>query len=164
MTVLVGGVGQLYQGDLDIGRRATEQLPRESFGSDVLVEDLSYGAVAVAQRLEELRPEAFVLVGAVERLRPPGAVERRPIAGLELPVEELQLAVGEAVTGYVTLDLVLEVAHALGVLPERTVAIEVEPVLPGPSERLSPEGERGLEEAVELARDEVRRVQATVTT
>lgn len=97
-----------------------------------------------------------MLVGAVERLRPPGSVERRQVRDPGLPASELQLAVGEAVTGYVSLDLVIEVASALGALPERTVAIEAEPALPGPSEAMSPECRRALAEALALVRAELR--------
>ncbi|MEJ7744110.1 MAG: hypothetical protein WKF73_17155 [Nocardioidaceae bacterium] len=54
-----------------------ERLQAEDLGPGVLVEELHYGAVAVAQRLEDLRPDALVLVSAVRRGRPPGTVERR---------------------------------------------------------------------------------------
>lgn len=158
MTVLVGGVAQLYQGDLDLGRVATERLAGEDLGPAVLVEELSYGAVAVVQRLEELRPGALVLVGAAERDRAPGTVERRRAEPVERRPEDVQVAVGEAVVGYVSLDLLLEVAAGLGALPERTVAIEVEPANREPSETLSPPARAGLERALELVRDEVRRV------
>ena len=67
MTVLVGGVSELFQGDLDLGRLAVARLLDEDLGPGVLVEDLHYGAVAVAQRLEEVRPDTLVLVGAVRR-------------------------------------------------------------------------------------------------
>ena len=164
MTVLVGGVGQLYQGDFDLGRRAVEILAAEELGPAVVVEDLSYGAVAVAQRLEDLRPTALVLIGAAERGRRPGTLERRSIDGLHPPPDELQRAVREAVTGYVTIDLVLEVAFALGVLPPRTVTIEVEPVLHGPADRLSPEVEGMLARVAELAREDVRHALSTRST
>ncbi len=95
-----------------------------------------------------------MLVGAAERGRRPATLERRRIRGIDLPADELQRAVREAVTGYVTIDLVLEVAFALGALPPRTVIIEVEPALPGPADHLSPEVERVLPEVVRLAREE----------
>lgn len=155
MTVLVGGVGELYQGDLDLGRHIVERLAQEGLGADVLVEDLHYGAVAVVQRLEELRPDLLVLVGAAQRGRVPGTVERRPIDGVDLPVSELQRAVGDAVTGYVTVDLVVQVAFALGALPAHTVAIETEPVRLGPSDHLSGEVAAALDEVVELVRAEL---------
>jgi hydrogenase maturation protease len=158
VTVLVGGVAELYQGDLDLGRVAVERLAGEDLGPGVLVEELSYGAVAVMHRLEDLHPRALVLVGAAERERPPGTVERRRHAPVERRPEEIQVAVGEAVVGYVSVDLLLEVAEGLGTLPERTVAIEVEPASREPSETLSPPAQEGLERALALVREEVRRL------
>ena len=153
--ILVGGVAELYQGDLDLGRRAVERLAEEDLGEDVVVEDLSYGAVAAVQRLEDLRPEALVFVAAHPRGRPPGTVHRRDVVAPALAAAELQAAVGDAVTGYVTIDLLIEVGHAFGVLPPRTVCFEVEPASVRPSEHLTPEAEAGLEEALDLIRDEV---------
>lgn len=158
MTVLVGGVSQLYQGDLDLGRRAAERLGAEALGPGVVVEELHYGAVAVAQRLEELCPTAVILVGAAERARPPGTVQRRRVRCSPAPTEVVQHAVADAVTGYVTIDLVVDVGTGLGALPARTVTVEVEPARTGPSEDLSPEAEAGLEEALELVRTELRRL------
>lgn len=158
MTLLVGGVGQLYQGDLDLGRRAAKRLAAEDLGPDVRVEDLHYGALAFAQLLEELRPEALVLVGAVERGRPAGKVERRWVGSPDLAPEALRGAVEGAGVGYVSMDLAVEVPWALGTLPERTIAVEVEPARTEPSEELSPEGAAALEAAVALVRAEVRRV------
>ena len=156
MQVVVGGVSHLYQGDLDLGRVVVEELQREELGPHVVVEEFSYGAVAVAQRLEELRPERLVLIGAAERGRPPGTVERRVVAALPESPDEVQRAIADAVTGYIALDLVLEVAHGLGALPPRTIAIEVEPARTEPSEQLSPQAEAALAQAVELIRSEVR--------
>lgn len=158
VSTLVGGVAQLYQGDLDLGRRAADRLASEELGSDVRVEDLHYGGVAVAQQLQDLRPEALVLVGASCRGREPGAVERRRVRDPGLPPEELRRAVEEAATGYVAIDLIIEVGAGLGALPDRTVAIEVEPVRTEIAESLSPEAENGLEAALEIARIEVQRL------
>lgn len=155
MAVLVGGVAELWQGDLDLGRVAAGRLAAEDLGPGVLVEDLHYGAVAVAQRLEELRPEALILVAATARGRPPGSVHRRVIGPPAITSEEAQAAVGDAVTGYVTVDLVIEVAWALGTLPDRTIAIEVEPVDTSPGEELSELARSGLETALALVRDEL---------
>jgi hypothetical protein len=154
-VILVGGVAELFQGDLDLGRLAVLRLAEEDLGPGVLVEELSYGGVAVAQRLEDLRPDVLVLVAAHARGRPAGAVQRREIDGPALSPAESQLAVGDAVTGYVTIDLLVEVAAALGALPPRTVAIEVEPASVRPAEHLTPEAEAGLEEALALVRAEV---------
>ena len=155
--MVVGGVGHLYQGDLDLGRVAVERLAHDDLSDDVAVEEFSYGAVAVAQRLEELRPELLVLVGAVERGRAPGTVERLEIGELKLgdPLET-HGAIADAVTGYIGLELVVEVAHGLGALPPRTVTIEVEPAQTEPSEHLSPQAEAALARVIELVRSEVR--------
>jgi len=123
----------------------------------VLVEDLFYGAVAVAQRLEELRPDVLILVGAVPGGRPPGTVERRDYRPKPIRPAEIQRAVGDAVTGYVGIDLVLEVAAGLGALPRRAVAIEVEPARVTSSEQLSPEAVAALEHALVLVREELAR-------
>ncbi len=159
--ILVAGVAELFQGDLDLGRRAVERLEAETLGPDVAVEELSYGGVAVAQRLQDLRPDALVLVAGHPRGRPPGAVERREIGPPDRTPEELQLAVGDAVTGYVTIDLLIDVAAAFGVLPPRTVAFEVEPASVRPSEELTPEAEAGLDEALALVRAEVGALRRT---
>jgi hydrogenase maturation protease len=155
VRTLVGGVGELYQGDFDFGRRAFERLSREDLGAGVIVEELSYGAVAVVHRLRELRPDALIVVGAADRARLPGTVERRRIGDLALPIDELQIAVWESSTGFVSIDLLLAVCHGFDALPRHTVAIEVEPAKAGPSETMSPEAEAGLEEALELVRSEL---------
>jgi len=157
MTVLVGGVGELFQGDLDLGRLAADRFRAERLGADVLVEELHYGAVAVTQRLQELRPSAFIMVGAVRRGRPAGTVQRCRITAPRLEPAQVQAAVGDAVTGYVGIDLIVEVAGAFGALPPRTVAIEVEPASCSPGQELSPEAEQGLTTATQLVRAEVMR-------
>jgi hydrogenase maturation protease len=158
VLTLVGGVGELFQGDLDLGRRAAERLAALDLGPDVVVEDLHYGAIAVAQRLEELRPGALILVGAAARGRMPGAVERRWVAPFVPDPGEFRRSVEEAGTGHVSIDLVIEVAAGFEALPRRAVVIEVEPARADPSEELSAEAEGGLEEAVALVRLEAGRV------
>lgn len=158
MTVLVGGVSELYQCDLDLGRLAVERLAHEDLGPDVVLEELHYGAVAVVQRLQDLCPQTMVLVSAVRRGRPAGTVERRRIDPPDLSPAQVQAAVGDAVTGYVHLDLLVEIATGFGVLPPRTVAVEVEPESTGSGDGLSPVASAGLDAALVVVRNEVRRV------
>lgn len=157
MTIFVGGVSELFQSDLDLGRLAIERLQEETWAADVAVEELHYGAVAVAQRLEDVRPEVLVLISAVRRDRPAGMVERRRIDPPHISPEDLQAAVGHAVTGYVHVDLIIDVANGFGVLPRRTVSVEVEPEITSSGEGLSDSARLGLEVALDLARAEVRR-------
>jgi hydrogenase maturation protease len=155
-TILVGGVGELYQGDLHLGHVVLERLSGGAgLAADVLVEDLGYGAVAVLQRLQELRPRALVLVGAARRGRRPGTVEVRRVEPRQLDPEHVRQAVAEAVTGYVSIDLVLEVAQGFRALPPLTVVVEVEPARTDVATRLSPSVERRLEEILEAVRGEV---------
>jgi hydrogenase maturation protease len=158
VTVLVGGIYELFQSDLDLGRLAVEQLRREELGPDVLAEDLHYGAVAVVQRLEELRPDVLVLITAVRRDRPPGTVERRRVDPQRVDPRDFQAAIGDAVTGYVHIDLLLEVASGFEALPPRTVAVEVEPQRTDSGEGLSEPAAAGLERALDVVRAELRRL------
>lgn len=158
VRVLVGGVGELWQGDLDLGRVAAERLVAEGLGPGVAVEELHYGAVAVAQRLEELDPQALLLVTAIARGRPPGAVARRRVRALTPDPVRVQVGIGQAVTGYVDVDLLLLVAAGLGALPDRTVVVEVEPGETALSTELSPPAAAGLERALTLVRTELRRL------
>jgi hypothetical protein len=160
-VILVAGVAELYQGDLDLGRLAVERLGAEPLGDDVVVEEMSYGAVAACQRLEELGPEVLVLVAAHPRDRAPGAVDRREVGPADLPPEQLQVAVGDAVTGYVTIDLLIEVATALGALPPRVIAFEVEPASVRPAEELTPQAQAGLEDVLRLVRAELSSLRAS---
>ncbi len=158
MSTLVGGVGELFQGDLDLGRLAAERLQDAARPPDVLVEELHYGAVAVVQRLQEVGADTMILVGAVRRGRQPGTVERRLVQPMHLSLRDLQAAVGDAVTGYVGLDLIIEVATGFGALPRRCVVVEVEPEYTGSGEGLTDSAQAGLDCAVELVRAEIRRI------
>jgi len=157
VTVLVGGVGELFQADLDIGRRAVELLGGGQLGPDVYVEELHYGAVAVAQRLQELRPEWLLLVGAVEWGAAPGVVRRRLIRDLAPAADDVQAAVRDAAVGYVGIDLLLDVCAGFDALPARTVAFEVQPACSGPSEELSPQAQQALHAVATLVRAELAR-------
>ncbi|MGI8683682.1 MAG: hypothetical protein ACR2MO_01005 [Acidimicrobiales bacterium] len=155
--VLIGGVGELFQGDLDLGRVAAERLQAEDLGEHVLVEDFHYGAVAVAQRIQELKPAHLVLIGGIVRGRAPASVTRALVDGSAFDPADMQLAVGDAVTGYVSIDLVVEVAAGLGVLPGRTVTVEVEPASVELCDHLSAQVVDVLDEVLDLVRAEVRR-------
>ena len=153
--ILVGGVAELYQGDLDLGRHAVMRLSAMDLGEDVQVEELSYGGVAVTQRLQDLQPDALLLVACHPRGRVPGSIERREVGPVVLTPEELQIAVGDAVVGYVTVDLLVEVATALGAMPPKVVSFEVEPAVVEPLDELSPAALAALDQVVEAVRDEV---------
>lgn len=155
MGIVIGGVSHLYQGDLDLARTVLARLRRTELPPGTAVEDFDYGAVAAAQRLQELGPSALVLVGTAQRGREAGSVERRRVRASELSRGTIQDAVADAVTGHIGLDILLEVAAALGALPDYTVAVYVEPLITGPSERLSAPCEGAITDVVGLVLAEV---------
>lgn len=157
--LLVGGVGELLQGDLDVGRAVVERLRLEDLGPDVLVDDISYGAVAVSQYLEDLAPDGLIVIGAVSRGRPPGTVGRRQVMPDELlSVEIANGAIRDAVTGYVSAELLIDVTGALGSRPADTVLIDVEPHSTAPGEPLSDAVEAAVDAVVLAVREEVERM------
>jgi len=100
----------------------------------VVVEDLSYNPIAVVQWLEDEAPERrftrAVVVGGVARGgRPPGTVTAYRWDGVLPTDDEIQRAVGEAVTGVIALDNTLIVARHFGGLPPDVVVVEVEPAV-----------------------------------
>lgn len=153
-------MGQLWQGDLDLGRRAVEVLAAEDLGPGVVVEDLCYGAVQVSWRLDDLRPQGLVIVGAHARGRPAGTVERRIVEPFEIPADEARHAVDEALTGYLSVDLLVEVLAAFGALAPQTIVIDVEPQTRYPSCDLSLICAEALDAALALVRAEARRLAA----
>ena len=155
MRIVVGGVSQLYQGDLDLGRHVVELLKPLGWSMDVVVEDFYYGAVAVSQRLDDLKPDVLILVGAEERGRLPGTIERTRVDGSVPDVARARESVEAAVTGYVTIDLVIDVIKALGSAPGRIVVYEVEPKSTGPSAEMSEEAVEALRVVVGALRKEV---------
>ena len=149
MRVLIGGIGYLYLRDGSLGPAVVALLSRETWPPGVVVEDLSYGPVAVMQRLEDMKPpfDRLVLVGAVSRGRAAGAISVYRWTG-PLPDEtEIQARVGEAVTGVISLDNLLAVAGFFDTLPREVLVVEVEPQDEGWGEGFSP--------VIEAARSEV---------
>ena len=133
IRVLVAGVGHTNQRDLSIGPLLAEQLAAESgWPAAVDVRDLGYGAVQVSQDLhawQAASPYArAVLFGAAQRGRPPGTVatSRAPVAPPPDP-DLVQAHVADALTGLVSLDLLLVVARQFGALPTDVTVVEVEP-------------------------------------
>jgi hydrogenase maturation protease len=127
--ILVGGVGYTNLRDRSFGPLLTERLLLRDWPSAVVVEDLSYGPIDVLFKLQaEPRPfKLGIFFGAVARGRPPGCVDRYGWSTPTPSVDELQSRIGEAVTGVVSLENLLQILSHFGALPERTIVIEVEP-------------------------------------
>lgn len=157
---LVAGVGYPDLCDHSVGCLLAARWLEEEWPAGVVVEDLSYGPIAVVHRIDEARPRLrrFVVAGAVERGRPAGTLTSYRWDGV-LPedVEELQERVAEAATGVLSLDNLVLVTRALSKAPPEVVlVVEIEPLVEELGERLSP----AVEAAFERASDEVHALAA----
>lgn len=134
MRVLVGGIGYRNLADHSFGILVIDALAARPWPAGVSVEDLSYGPIAVVQRLEDvpgdLRFDRLVVVAAVERIgRSAGTLTVYRWDGALPATEEIQAAVAEAVTGVIFMDNTLVVAQHFGVLPPEIVVVECQPRL-----------------------------------
>ena len=75
-TVLIAGLGYLFQRDHSVGPAVVTALREQTWQAGVEIDDLSFGPIAVVQRFQD-RPDHFgrvVLVSAVVRQREPGGI------------------------------------------------------------------------------------------
>ena len=130
VRTLIGGVGYWYLRDGSLGPALVAELGREPWPDGTSIEDLSYGPIAVMQRLQDVTAslERLVLVSAVRRgRRPAGTVSAYRWDGKLPDEEQVQARVAEAVTGVISLDNLLAVAGFFGALPAEVLVVEVEP-------------------------------------
>ena len=140
MRVIVAGIGYRNLRDHSVGVMVTDLLEQHAWPDAVVVEDLSYGPIAVVQRFEDDPPERrfdraiFVAAAAREDGRAPGTVSAYRWDGILPSAELIQGAVCEAVTGVIALDNTLVVAQHFKALPAEVVVVEVEPEEHAPGE------------------------------
>lgn len=134
MRVVVGGVGYRHLRDHSLGIVMSDELEPWARPPHLLVEDLCYNPVAIAQWLaDEARAAPItraVFVTAVGRDdgRAPGTISAyrwdRALPG----GDAIQRAVSDAVTGVILLDNTLIVAEWMQALPPEVIVVEVEPM------------------------------------
>lgn len=146
---LIAGVGYSDLCDFSAGPLLASRLAGETWPPGVVVENLSYGPVAVVHRLDEERPpfDRLVVVGSVQRGHVPGTLTVYRWDGCLPDDGEIQERVSEAVTGVVGLDNLLIVTRALGVARPEVVVVEIEPRIEELGDHLSPEVASAVEEA-----------------
>lgn len=152
---LIGGVGYPDLRDFSVGPVLAERLAREPWPDGVVVENLSYGPVAVVHRLNAAEPafERLLVVGSVRRGRRPGAMAAYRWDG-HLPEEkEIQSRVGEAVTGVIGLENLLVVTAALGAAPSWVLVVEIEPLTEELGHEFTPAVAAAAERAAALLRE-----------
>ncbi len=162
MRAVIGGVGYRNLRDHSLGIVMSDDLEPLAQPPALLVEDLCYGPVAVAQWfLDEAREAPItraVFITAIGRDdgRAPGTISAYRWDHALPSEEEIQRCVVDAVTGVILLDNTLVVVEWMQALPEETIVIEVEPLEHAFGDEMSP--------AVAEAYTEVRRLALHVAT
>ena len=134
MRTVIGGVGYRNLRDHSLGIMMSDELEAQAEPPGLLVEDLSYGPVAIGQWLLDEAREApitrAVFVSAVARDdgRPPGTICAYRWDRVLPPTDEIQRCVTDAVTGVILLDNTLIVTAWMGALPDEAIILEVEPL------------------------------------
>lgn len=132
MRTVIGGVGYRFLRDHSFGVDIADELAVSARPPQLLVEDLSYGPVAVAQWFQAesaLQPiDRAVMIGAVERGRNPGTLSVYQWDRQLPEAARIQECIVEAVTGIILLDNTLIVCEWMKALPCETIIIEVEPL------------------------------------
>ena len=134
MRALVGGIGYRNLSDHSFGPVVVDALASRAWPAGVTIEDLSYGPIAVVQRLQDNPPEAAfdraVIVSAVSRTGRPAATLTVYRWDRALPgPEAIQTAVTEAVTGVIAMDNTLIVAEHFQAWPRDVIVVEAQPVV-----------------------------------
>ena len=156
MRSVIGGIGYRNLRDHSLGIVMSDELEALARPPALLVEDLCYGPVAVAQWFLDEAREApitravFITAIAREDGRPPGTISAYRWDRVLPAAEVIQRCVVDAVTGVILLDNTLIVVEWMNALPAETIVIEVEP--------LEHEFGDDMSAAVAAAYDEVRRL------
>ena len=162
MRTVIGGVGYRNLRDHSLGIVMSDELEALANPPGLLVEDLCYGPVAVAQWFLDEAREApitravFITAIAREDGRAPGTISAYRWDHLLPSDDEIQRCVVDAVTGVILLDNTLIVVEWMGALPDETFVIEVEPLEHAFGDEMSP--------SVAAAYAEVRRIALHVAT
>ncbi len=134
MRSVIGGVGYRNLRDHSLGIVMSDELEAHACPPSLLVEDLCYGPVAVAQWFLDEAREApitravFITAIAREDGRPPGTISAYRWDHSLPSDDEIQRCVVDAVTGVIFLDNTLIVVEWMKALPAETIVIEVEPL------------------------------------
>jgi len=129
VRVVIGIVG--YYGFVrgyPLGPELMQRLCALPWGDGVELREMNWGPVAIVQDFQARadKPERVVLVGALDRGLPHGAVSRRRWSGGALDPQAVQRRMFEAVTGVISLDNLLVIGAQFGIWPARTYTVELQ--------------------------------------
>jgi hypothetical protein len=143
MRVVVAGVGYRTLRDHSFGVLLSDDLAAAARPPSLVVEDLSYNPVAVAQWFaDEARESPFtraIFISAIGRDdgRAAGTLTAYEWDRVLPSADLVQRAVSDAVTGVILLDNTLIVAEWMRALPSEVIVVEVEPLVHAFGEELS---------------------------
>lgn len=143
MRTLIAGVGYQNLRDLSVGSNLVAELQQLEWPEETDVEDWSFTPIFKIQGLREQRGhyDRLVFITAVERGREPATVRCYRWPGSLPGDEEIQVRVGQALGGVISLDNLLIIAQRFDALPEEVFVVEIEPVDTGWGPGFSPEVE-----------------------
>ena len=95
--------------------------------ANVVLDDYSFGALAMVQQLQVEPFDRVAFVTAEERGRPPATLHWAPHVAEPAAPEHVQACVAEAGGGVVAIDLLMVIADYYRALPVDTWVLEVEP-------------------------------------
>lgn len=155
-TTLVAGIGLPWLRDLDYGTQWVNRCVDLDWPDNVILEDMSYAAHRVLDRLQEVRPKKVILVGCMPRhVDPPGTIRHYDLDLTPPSDEEVHERISEAAQGIIDLDHTLAVARYYGAFPDDTIIIEVEPADEAFGLGFSDIVEETVNDVVELVRAEL---------
>jgi hypothetical protein len=157
MRAVIGGVGYRNLRDHSLGIVLSDELEALANPPSLLVEDLCYGPVAVAQWLLDeahgtpITRAVFITAITRDDGREPGTISAYRWDHALPGDEEIQRCVVDAVTGVILLDNTLIVTEWMRALPDETIVIEVQPLEHEFGDEMSPAVARSYAEVRRLA-------------
>jgi hydrogenase maturation protease len=157
VNTLVASVGYTNLSDLSFGPSLMSRLKELAWPECVILEDLSFGPIAVMQQLEDAAGhfDRAVFIAGVPRGRKPGSLDVYRWSSSAFDAEEIRERINESVTGVISLDNLLTVCHFFHVLPPEVICVEAEPVSTGFGLTCSPAISSLMDAAIDVVRRDV---------
>lgn len=124
---LIAAVGQPWMRDLAFGSHVVRRLQEQPLPKDVDAHDLSFSPITAVQMIEDGHYDRAVFVSASAEGRAAGRIYEQAVEVPRVSREELHARIGDSVMGCVSLETLLIICHARGILPGGSTIIDVEP-------------------------------------
>jgi len=151
-TTLIAGVGHRFWGDRSTGPVWVDRMAALDWPEQVVLDDYSFGAIAMTQQLQAQPHARAVFVTAEQRDRPAATLYLDRHLSRDATPEHVQACVAEAGGGVVAIDLLLVIAEHFKALPAETWVLEIEPADADWGDGLSPRVEALYPQALDMVR------------